>query len=80
MMRPCSTPACHAMANNAGKYCDACDSKGMPEGWSRTRDVAWLAGKTISEVEAIPLPDRNKRLVLIQGQRQQSNTQERYSR
>lgn len=77
MMLPCSTPDCHAMANPARRYCDACDVLGMPENWSRTRDAAWLAGKTTSEIEAIPLPDRNKRLVLVRGEEMHVPTRER---
>lgn len=78
MMRPCSTPPCCAMANAAGKYCDSCDSKGMPEGWSRTRDEAWLAGRSTAQIKAIPLPDRTRRLVLVQVERRHSTTKERY--
>lgn len=75
--RPCATAECHALANGGGRACDACDSKGMSADWSRTRDAAWLAGKSIAEIEAIPLPDRHRRLVLIPGERQSSKQPER---
>lgn len=71
-MLPCSTRGCMGRANAAGVYCDECDSAGMPEGWSRTRDEAWLAYKTSPEIDAIPLPDRTyegsgRKLILVKG-------------
>lgn len=68
-MIPCSTRGCRRLANAAGWYCDECDLNGMPEGWSRTRDEAWLAYKKSPDIEAIPLPDRKARLVLVKGGR-----------
>lgn len=56
MLLPCSTPDCLRLANAAGFYCDQCDVKDVPEGWSRTRDEAWLVYKKCPDVEAIPLP------------------------
>lgn len=68
MYIPCSTRGCSGLANAAGYYCDDCDSTGFSDGWSRTRDEAWLAYKTSPEIGAIPLPRRvQKRLVLVRG-------------
>lgn len=70
MKVPCSVLGCRGLANAAGAYCDECDAKGMPDGWSRTRDEAWLAYKASPEVAAIPLPERNnsgRRLFLVPG-------------
>lgn len=70
-MFPCSSLGCHGLANLAGVYCDECDASGVPEGWSWTRDEAWMAYATSPEVDAIPLPDRtysNRRnLLLVKG-------------
>lgn len=69
-MVPCSTQGCSGLANAAGYYCDDCDSAGFPDGWSRTRDEAWMAYKSSFEIDAIPLPDREQpRLVLVRGDR-----------
>ncbi|MDQ1059748.1 hypothetical protein QFZ23_003649 [Arthrobacter globiformis] len=71
MIVPCSNLGCLGLANVAGVYCDECDAFRMLEGWSRTRDEAWLAYKTSPEIDATPLPGRTysyrRNLLLVKG-------------
>ena len=53
---PCSVPGCPRLANAAEVYCDPCDMGADIEGWSRTRDDAWLAYVDCDGIRIIPLP------------------------
>lgn len=57
---PCVTEGCTDPAMEATDQCSACyDSSGYSRGWSRSKDIAWLAYKSCSEVQSIPIPDPN---------------------
>ncbi len=53
---PCATDGCEGAVSHGRNVCRICfDRIGYGEGYSRKRDEAWLAGRTISEIRLIPI-------------------------
>lgn len=53
---PCSTDGCTGAALDDLDVCHVCyDRNGYAEGYSRSRDRAWLDYKTIPEIRLIPI-------------------------
>lgn len=54
---PCSSDGCMGSAPAGRDTCDICyDWNGYPEGWSRSRDEAWLEYRSCEEIRRIPIP------------------------
>lgn len=54
---PCETPGCVGTALEDERVCAVChDRNGYPEGWSRSRDDAWLDYAEVEEIRNIPIP------------------------
>ena len=53
---PCSTEGCAGLAEDGRPTCATChDRHGYPEGWSRSRDDAWLDYRRCNEIRFIPI-------------------------
>lgn len=53
---PCSTEGCAGIAEDGRPTCSTChDRNGYPEGWSRSRDDAWLDYRKCHEIRFIPI-------------------------